>query len=228
MQVRDTADSFRGHPGHDSDLIPAGIPSNSRPPAVGMRSLIIRAILAAEVSQEDWMATRRPKMRDVREVLRLHREGCVPLREVARMMGRARSTVRDMVVRFERSGVEWPVAAEISDAELAAHLYGTAGVKPDRRKQPEPDWSVVARELKRKHVTLQFLWEEYGVAHPDGYRYSRWCDLFRRWEGRLSLVMRQSHAARSCSSRVTSTPRQVLRTSSSPDVPAFASDADAQ
>ncbi|PBB95690.1 hypothetical protein CK224_25970 [Mesorhizobium sp. WSM3862] len=50
-------------------------------------------------------------------------------------------------------------------------------MKPGRRKQPEPDWSAVARELKRKHVTLQVLWEEYIAAHPNGYRYSRWCDL---------------------------------------------------
>lgn len=41
---------------------------------------------------------------------------------------------------------------------------------------------------------MQVLWEEYIAAHPDGYRYSRWCELFRNWEGRLSLVMRQSHA----------------------------------
>ena len=33
-------------------------------------------------------------------------------------------------------------------------------MKPGRRKQAEPDWSAVARELKRKHVTLQVLWEE--------------------------------------------------------------------
>lgn len=66
-------------------------------------------------------------------------------------------------------------------------------MKPGRRKQLEPDWSVVARELKRKHVTLQVLWEEYITEHADGYRYSRWCELFRRWEGRLPLVMRQSH-----------------------------------
>ena len=119
------------------------------------------------------MPTRRPKMRDVREVLRLHREGCVPMREVARMMGIARSTVRDMIVRFERLGLEWPVPAEISDPDLEARLYGPAGVKPGRRKLPEPDWAVLARELKRKHVTLQVLWEEYIAAHPDGYRYSR-------------------------------------------------------
>lgn len=132
-------------------------------------------------------------MRDVREVMRLHREGCVPVREIARLTGVARSTVQDMLARFDRSSLEWPVPVEISDAELEARLYGPAGVKPGRRKLPEPDWAVVARELKRKHVTLQVLWEEYYAAHPDGYRYSRWCELFRNWEGRLPLVMRQSH-----------------------------------
>ena len=44
-------------------------------------------------------------MRDVREVMRLHREGAVAMREIARMTGVARSTVRDMILRFERSGL---------------------------------------------------------------------------------------------------------------------------
>jgi transposase len=132
-------------------------------------------------------------MREVREVMRLHREGAVAMREIARMTGVARSTVRDMILRFERSGLAWPVPSEISDTELEMRLYGPAGVKPGRRKLPEPDWSVVAREMKRKHVTLQVLWEEYIAEHTDGYRYSRYCDLFRGWEGRLPLTMRQNH-----------------------------------
>ena len=33
--------------------------------------------------------------------------------------------------------------------------------------------------MKRKHVTLQVLWEEYAGEHPDGYRYSRFCELSR-------------------------------------------------
>jgi transposase len=103
------------------------------------------------------------------------------MRDIARMMGIARSTVRDMVVRFDRCGLSWPVPSEISDAELEGRLYGAAGVKPGRRKLPEPDWAVVARELKRKHVTLQVLWDEYNAEHPGGYRYSRFCDLFRGW-----------------------------------------------
>ena len=39
------------------------------------------------------------------------------------------------------------------------------------------------------------LWEEYRQREPDGYRYSRWCELYRAWEGRLSPTMRQAHPA---------------------------------
>ena len=133
-------------------------------------------------------------MRDVREVIRLHRESGQSVRDIARRIGVARSTARDMIARFDRSGLAWPIPSEISDTDVEQRLYGAAGVKPGRRKLLEPDWSVVAREMKRKHVTLQVLWEEYAGEHPDGYRYSRFCDLFRGWEGRLPLTMRQSHA----------------------------------
>ena len=39
------------------------------------------------------------------------------------------------------------------------------------------------------------LWEEYRAAEPHGYGYSRWCELYRTWEGRLSPTMRQAHPA---------------------------------
>ena len=87
-------------------------------------------------------------MRDVREVMRLYREGGQAVREIARLSGIARSTVREMIARFERSGLAWPVPPDIADAELERRLYGAPGVKPGRRKQPEPDWSVVARATR--------------------------------------------------------------------------------
>ena len=44
-------------------------------------------------------------------------------------------------------------------------------------------------------MTLSILWEEYIASEPDGFRYSRFCELYRAWESRLSVTMRQSHAA---------------------------------
>ena len=44
-------------------------------------------------------------------------------------------------------------------------------------------------------MTLQLLWEEHRAGHPNGYGYSRFCELYRAWEGRLSPTMRQVHIA---------------------------------
>ena len=51
------------------------------------------------------------------------------------------------------------------------------------------------RGLHRKGVTLQLLWEEYRELHPEGYRYSRFCDPYRQWRRRIDVVMRQEHRA---------------------------------
>ncbi|MGY3614186.1 transposase [Bradyrhizobium sp. USDA 10063] len=113
-------------------------------------------------------------MRQVREIVRLSLETGLSTRVVGERVGVGPTTVRDTLKRFARAGLAWPVPDAISDAELEQLLYGVPGVKPGRRKVAEPDWSVVARELKRKHVTLQVLWDEYIAEHPDGYRYSRY------------------------------------------------------
>ena len=140
------------------------------------------------------MPAERVPMRQVREILRLTFSGDVAGREIARRMGIAPSTIRAVVERFRSSGLSWPLGDDITDEELEERLYGTAGSKQGHRRYAEPDFSRIHRELKRKHVTLSILWEEYIEQNPDGYRYSRFCELYRNWEARLSVTMRQSHA----------------------------------
>ena len=132
-------------------------------------------------------------MRQVREILKLRLDVGLSTRVIAKRLGIGETTVRDTVKRLHHEGLTWPVPETISDSELERRLYGSSGLTGRPRKQSEPDWSMVARELKRKHVTLQVLWEEYIARHPDGYRYSRYCQLYRNWQGRLPVVMRQSY-----------------------------------
>jgi transposase len=134
-------------------------------------------------------------MRQVREVLRLTFAAEIPGREIARRLGMAPSTVRATLARFRVAGMTWPLGADITDQLLEEKLYGRVANKQGYRRQLEPDWSRIHHELKRKHVTLSILWEEYIEQYPDGYRYSRFCQLYRSWEGRLAVTMRQSHTA---------------------------------
>jgi transposase len=110
---------------------------------------------------------------------------------VACRTGIAPSTLREMLRRFEVWGLTWPLPLDLTDGELEVRLYGEAGTKQVHRRRAEPDWAALNRELK-KHVTLQILWDEYIDANPDGYRYSRFCELYRGWEARLPVTMRQT------------------------------------
>jgi transposase len=56
-----------------------------------------------------------------------------------------------------------------------------------------PDWGHIYTEMHKKGVTLQLLHEEYLAGHPDGYRYSQFCELYRRYTQKVNLTMRQNH-----------------------------------
>ena len=61
--------------------------------------------------------------------------------------------------------------------------------------RPLPDLAYVHKELRRKHVTLQLLWEEYRTEHPDGYSYTQFCEHYKRWKAPLEVTLRQRHIA---------------------------------
>ena len=138
------------------------------------------------------MLAERTTMRQVREILRLKFVGDVPLREIACRVGVAASTVRATIKRFRAAGLTWPLPDGMT-AALEERLFAAACTKQGHRRQVEPDWAEIHRELKRKHVPLALLWDEYIERNPEGYRYSRFCELYRSWEGKLSVTMRQTH-----------------------------------
>jgi transposase len=132
-------------------------------------------------------------MRKERDVLRL-RAGGMSKRQIAASLSIGATAAGDCIRRARRAGLSWPLPEDLSDEVLERILYPPpqSSAKDQRAR---PDWPTVHRELRRPGVTLQLLWEEHRAAHPDGYGYSRFCELYRAWEGRLSPTMRQSHVA---------------------------------
>jgi len=133
-------------------------------------------------------------MRKIREVIRLHDHGRSK-REIAAICRVSRNTVRSYLIRFERSGLKSPLPDDITDAELERRLFRRSGPKQVTAHRAVPDWAYIHRELRRKGVTLQLLWDEYREQHPEGYEYSWFCRHYRNWAGKLDLVMRQDHKA---------------------------------
>jgi len=138
------------------------------------------------------MGASRLPMRQIREILRLKYEGGLGHRAIARACGVGLGTVSEYAGRARRAGLAWPLPPDLDDAALEARLFVPAA---PGRERVAPDLVWVHQELKRPAVTLHLLWEEYRAAHEDGYGYSQFCEIYRRWARRLRPSMRQQHRA---------------------------------
>ena len=136
-------------------------------------------------------------MRKIKDVLRLHLLGGVTSRRrIARAVGCSKSAVAECLRRGAAAGLSsWEAVAPVEEAELEQRLYPTSAQPRARPARPLPDWSRVREELARRdhHVTLALLWSEYKAEHPDGYQYSQFAERYRRFEKKLSVVLRQQH-----------------------------------
>ena len=140
------------------------------------------------------MPQERLSMRKIREVLRLKWECQLPHRAIARSCSISHSTVGEYVRLATQAGLSWPLPEDLDDDELYRRLYPDSDSSP-RSSRPLPDWAGVHTELRKKSVTLRLLWVEYRETHPDGYAYSRFCELYSRWTGQLNPSMRLTHKA---------------------------------
>jgi transposase len=87
-------------------------------------------------------------MRCVREILRLKFAANVAIREIARRVGTAPSTVRAALERFQVAELACPQPDPVTDQELEAALYKNAGTKQGHRRHAEPDWAMIYQKLK--------------------------------------------------------------------------------
>ena len=134
-------------------------------------------------------------MRKIRDMLRLTAAG-MSSRKIAASLSIGGTTVVDCLQRARAVGVGWPLPEDLSDVALEARLFpASTALAAIKSRRTQADWPAIHRELKRPGATLRLLWEEHRATHPEGYGYSRFCELFRAWERRLSPTMRQSHVA---------------------------------
>jgi transposase len=140
------------------------------------------------------MATERLSMRHTREILRQKWALGRSHREVARSLGVSNGTVGTTVLRARAAGLDWSQVQGLTDEGLETRLYGRPEVV-GQRQRPWPDCAYLHAERRKPGVTLELLHLEYLEQHPTGYRYTQFCEIYRRWLKRRGLSMRQLHRA---------------------------------
>ena len=133
-------------------------------------------------------------MRKTKEVLRLRFELGLGLRQIARSCSLGLGTVHEYLERAKIAGISWPLPEGWDEAKLESALFESAPPRPADPEKVAPDFAAIHEQKQRhRHVTMQLLWEEYKAANPEGYGYSRFCELYQRWRNHLDVVLRQEH-----------------------------------
>src|ERR1035441_9234280 len=154
-----------------SELIRSGATQDKPPEAWLLR---FEPIVAGII-----MAREPLSMRQIKELLRLKHEHGLSVREIARSCGLPVSTVGDYLKRAQSAGLNWPLPEELTEEQLLDKLLdSTTQAVADPPARALPNWKEIHQELRRKSVTLQLLWNEYHQIHPEGYAYSRFCELY--------------------------------------------------
>ena len=115
-------------------------------------------------------------MRNTREIVRQKWLLKRPHRAISESVGVSLGAVSLALERATEAELTWEGIESLDDAELEARLYPTVVAAASR---PEPDCTWVHRERHRPGVTLELLHHEYLEQHPDGLRYTTFCDRYR-------------------------------------------------
>lgn len=133
-------------------------------------------------------------MRKTKEVLRLHFELRLGQRDIARACSISQGAVHNYLKKAAAAGIRWPIPEGWDEQRIEEALFGERRPIDRSRERALPDFPSLHEEFQRHpHLTLQLAWEEYRQVHPEGYGYSRFCELYQRWRGEQDVVLRQEH-----------------------------------
>jgi len=141
------------------------------------------------------MANKKINMSKLRQMLRLYSQGESKLK-ISELTGVSRNTLKRYLKIYERLGLSIAYIEEKSDQELD-YLFGEnlLPAPTDRYKTLESLFPKIEKDLKKRGVTRQILWERYIAIHPDGYKPSQFKYHYQQWLKRSKPVMHIEHIA---------------------------------
>jgi len=142
------------------------------------------------------MGRRRTGVNKVRDIIRYSQTTDMSERQIARALGISRTVVARTLQTFHVSGLEYPAVEQLPDSELQQNVQRGKTLQDGFRYTALADrFPEMVVELKKKGVTLQWLWELYIHEHPQGYQYSQYCLHFHRWRRSEEVSMHIEYKA---------------------------------
>jgi transposase len=139
------------------------------------------------------MAGKTKSMTQIRKILQSARHG-QSIREIARNTGMSKNTVKRYLRKIAEQGYATEGVLKMNDKALSQIVERPPGKEEtDRYESLEKRFAAMSEELRQVGMTRMRLWEAYRQEEPGGYKYSQFCEYFRRWQKEKQVVMILDH-----------------------------------
>jgi len=134
-------------------------------------------------------------MNKIRQILRMHSQGIGKLK-IAEQTGIARNTIRKYIKEFSQSELSFLEINTLCDKDLEdLFVKQESDLVNPKLETLFNLFPSIDKELKKKGVTRQLLWEEYKRNNINGVGRSQFNYYFARWKEQVSPTMRMDHKA---------------------------------
>lgn len=134
-------------------------------------------------------------MVNYREILRLSADKNYSLRQIKAIVHCSHDTIRDTLEAAKSKGISWPLDEDVTNQELQEWLF--PGKYASLPIYEMPNFEQIHKDLARSGVNLTLLHEEYTnkclIAGQTPYRYTQFCEKYRRWAQITKATMRIQH-----------------------------------
>lgn len=141
------------------------------------------------------MSAKTKSMHQIKQIIELYSKGN-SIRHIERMTGMSRNTIRDYLRKINSQNIAVEQLLALDEESLSALVYREEIPMlhgNDRYQLIEQQMEYFAKELPKRGVTRQLLWEEYRKDNRDGYGYSQFCEHLARHLMSNNAVMHFAH-----------------------------------
>jgi len=140
---------------------------------------------------------KRTNMKKIKEILRLSCLEGLSLRQISKAVSVSRPAISKYINAFNVLNMRYDEIKNLNEDRIIELLFGNPKDKDNNKRYADlsEKFEYFAKEIKKKNVTLQKLWEEYIEENPDGYSRSQFCEHFNSWRRSCEITMHIEHKA---------------------------------
>jgi transposase len=136
---------------------------------------------------------RRLTMKKIKDILQLKYITELSYRQISRGLNVPSSTISDYCKRFEITTHDIDTFLAKDEDDIYKILFPEKKLPRLSKERPLPDVEYIHKEIAKKGVTFELLWQEYKEMHPNGYGCSQFKEYYYRYKRKLNPSMRQTY-----------------------------------